>query len=68
MIQARGQICSNSRAHLLSKTLRSKAPSGPEREIVWRDDMESTLTRRVAVLRRIIEASTAFDRKKLLRH
>ncbi len=41
MIQARGQICSNSSAHLLSNTLRSKVPSGPEREILWRADMRS---------------------------
>ena len=37
--QARGQICSNSRAHLLSRTLRSNTLSGSDRETLWRADI-----------------------------
>ena len=48
---ARGQIRSNSRASLLSRTLRSKTLSGPGLDILWRADMAHSITPDTAQLR-----------------
>ena len=59
--QARGQICSNSSAHLLRRTLRSKAPSGTERCILWRADICAPYHARKPRGLRLFGRSTSFE-------